>query len=197
MPLTKIINLSLNTGKFHDGWKSAIVRPLIKSFPKGTIKTNYRPVRNLSFISKIVEKCTLEQCIQHCNNYELLPSYQSAYRKFHGSETSLVKLVNDLLWAMENQQVTSVVILDLSAAFNTIDHELLFQVLHHRFQISGSTLKWYTTYLRPRRFRVCINGCYLSETNAFQCTPRINTGCLSVHCLCIHHYQSDTKLTST
>ena len=101
--LTKIINLSLNMGESQDGWKSAVVRSLIKSLPKSTIKTNYRPVSNLSFISKIVEKCTLEQCIQHCNNYELLPSYQSAYRKFHGCETSLVKLVNALLWAMENQ----------------------------------------------------------------------------------------------
>ena len=59
--LTKIIHLSLNTGKFHDGWKSVAVRPLIKSLPKSTIKTNYRPVSNLSFISKIVEKCTSEQ----------------------------------------------------------------------------------------------------------------------------------------
>ena len=131
--LTKIINLSLNTGEFHDGWKSAIVRPLIKSLSKGTIKTNYRPVSNLSFISKIVEKCTLEQFTWHCNKYDLLPSYHSAYRKFHGCETSLVKLVNDLLWAMENKQVTSVVILDLTAAFDTIDHELILHILHNRF----------------------------------------------------------------
>ena len=107
--LTKIVNLSLNTGEFHDGWKSAIVRPIIKSLPKATIKTNYRPVSNLFFISTIVEKCTLEQFSQHSNNYDLLPSYQSAYRKFHDCETSLVKLVNDLLWAMEKKQGTSVV----------------------------------------------------------------------------------------
>ena len=101
--------------------------------------------------------------MQHCNNYDLLPSYQSAYRKFHGCETSLVKLVNDLLWAMEHQQVSSAVILDLSATFDTTDQELLLQVLHNKFGISGSALKWYTTYIRPRRFRVCINGHYSSE----------------------------------
>ena len=56
----------------------------------------------MSFISKIVEKCTLEQFTQHCNNYDLLTSYQSAYRKFHGCETSLVKLLNELLWAIKN-----------------------------------------------------------------------------------------------
>ena len=54
--LTKIINLSPDTGKFHEGWKSGVVRPLIKSLQKGTIKTKYRPVNNLSFISKIVKK---------------------------------------------------------------------------------------------------------------------------------------------
>ena len=62
-----------------------------------------------------------------------------------------------------NQQVMSVVILDLSATFDTTDHKLLLQVLHSRFEISGSALEWYTTYLEPRRFRVCINGHYPSE----------------------------------
>ena len=58
---------------------------------------------------------------------------------------------------MRNIHAKSVVILDLSAVFNTIDHELLLQVLHNRFGISGSALKWYATYLRPRRFRIYIN----------------------------------------
>ena len=62
---------------------------------------------------KIVEKCILEQFTQHCNDYDLLPPCQSAYQKFHSCETSLVKLINDLLCTMENQQVASVVILDL------------------------------------------------------------------------------------
>ena len=73
--LTKIINLSLNTGKSHDGWRLAVVRSLTKSLPKGTSKMNYRPVINLSVISKIVEKCTLEIFTQHCYNYDLPPSY--------------------------------------------------------------------------------------------------------------------------
>ena len=121
--LIKIINLSLNTGKFHDGWKLPVVRPIIKSIPKCTIKTNYRPVSNLSFISKIVKNCTLEQFTQHCNNYDLLLSYQYTNRKFYGCETSLVKLVNDLLWAMENEKVISVFKINLSAIFDTTDHE--------------------------------------------------------------------------
>ena len=100
--LTKIINLSLNKGKFHEGWKSAVVRPLIKSLKKKELKKHYSPVSNLSFISKIVIKCTLEQFMQHCNDCDLLPSYHSAYQKFHSCKTSLVKLINDILWTMEN-----------------------------------------------------------------------------------------------
>ena len=76
-------------------------------------------------MSKIAEKVTLTQFTKHCDENKLLPAYQSAYRKNHSCETSLVKLVDNLLCAMEEQLVTIVVILDLSAAFNTIDHDLL------------------------------------------------------------------------
>ena len=144
----------------------------MKSLQEDTIKTNYRPVSNLSFICKIVKKCTLEQSIHDCYNYGLLSSYQSAYWKFYSHETSLMKLINELLWAMENHQVTSVVILDLSAAFNTVDHKLLLHVQTKRFGISGSTLKWYSAYLKLRTFRVCINGCYSSEKTMHFSVPQ-------------------------
>ena len=101
--LTKVVNLSLSSGHFFEDWKLAIVRPLIKSLKKGTEKSNYRPVSNLQFISKIVKKCTLNQVTDHCNKHNLLPEYQSAYRKHYSCETSLLKLVNDTLWAMENK----------------------------------------------------------------------------------------------
>ena len=64
---------------------------------------------------------------------------------------------------MENQWVTSVVTLDLSAAFDTADCELLLQVLHKKFGISDSATKWNSAYLKPKWFRVCINGCYSPE----------------------------------
>ena len=104
----------------------------------GTDETNYRPVSNLGFISKIGEKVTLEQFTKHCNRNSLLPEYQSAYRKNHSCKTSPIKLVNDILWGMEKQLVTAVVILDLSAAFNVVDHDLLLEVLEKQFGITGS-----------------------------------------------------------
>ena len=126
--ITKVINLSLSIGNFFEDWKLAIVRPLTKSIKKGTEKSNYRPVNNLQFISKVIEKCTLNQLTEHCNKYNLLPEYQSAYRKYYSCETSLLKLVNYALWTMENKLITAVTVMDLSMAFDTLSHELLLTV---------------------------------------------------------------------
>ena len=156
--LTHIVNKSLAQGEFYTNWKEALVKPLVKNRKLGKTLTNYRPVSNLQFISKIVEKVTLDQFTQHCNRNSLLPNYQSAYRQHRSCETSLVKLVNDILWAMEKQLVTVVVILDLSAAFDTVDHDLLLEVLESRFGIVGTARKWYTSYLKPRSFKVSIRG---------------------------------------
>ena len=163
--LTYIVNKSLAQGEFYTNWKEALVKPLVKNRILGTTLTNYRPVSNLQFISKIVEKVTLDQFTQHCNRNSLLLNYQSAYRQHHSCETSLVKLVNDILWAMEKQLVTVVVILDLSAAFDTVDHDLLLEVLESRFGIVGTARKWYTSYLKPRSFKVSIRVLHLSLYN--------------------------------
>ena len=97
LAITTIINLSLDRGEFCANWKTAVIKPLIKSKQKGIIKSNYQPVNNLSFISKVVEKCTLGQFNKHCDGYDLLPKYQFAYRKYYSCETSLLKLINDIL----------------------------------------------------------------------------------------------------
>ena len=108
----------------------------MKQVSAGTVKMNYRPVSNLAFISKIVEKVALEQFTEHYSKSSLLSGYQSVYRKHHSCETSLVKLVNGILWEMENQSVTVVVILDLSAACGTVDQYLLLEVLEKQFGIT-------------------------------------------------------------
>ena len=95
--LTHVINSSLLSGQVPDIFKSAIVRPLIKkvSLDKNTLK-NYRPVSNLSFISKLLEKVVLDQLLAYLSENNLLNSHQSAYRQGHSCETALLKIVNDL-----------------------------------------------------------------------------------------------------
>ena len=99
---------------------------------------------------------------KHCREHHLLPDFQSAYRKGYSTETSLIKMTNDILWSMERKQVTAVIVLDMSAAFDTVDHDLLLDILHKRFGITETALQWYQSYLRPRGMRVCINEAYLS-----------------------------------
>ena len=162
---TKIVNISLTEGIFSDKWKVAIVRPLLKKAGPVLINKNYQPVSNLFFLSKLMEKCALTQFNAHCDQYNLLPDFQSAYHKGYSNETSLIKLTNDILWGIENQEITMVVLLDLSAAFDTVDHDFLLSIFRNRFGITDIALNWYNTYLQPRQMKVCGNNSYSEELN--------------------------------
>ena len=158
--LTKIVNLSLSTGTFVQNWKNAVVRPLLKKKGLDLIYKNYRPVSNLQFISKLVEKAVLAQFIHHCDTYNLLPAYQSAYRSGFSCETSVLYLLDKALWAMETQCVLPCVMLDLCAAFDTVDHDIFLEIMEKRFGIKGLALSWFESYLRPRSFKVCVGNNY-------------------------------------
>ena len=120
--ITSLVNISLRDGVFASRWNTATIRPLLKKPTLDLISSSYCPVSNLSFLSKLLEKCAMDCVNEHCNLYKLLPNYQLAYCSGYSCETAIVKLVNDLLWAMENQQVAAVRALDLSAAFDMVDH---------------------------------------------------------------------------
>ena len=130
--ITRIVNLSLNRGQFANTWKTAIIRPLLKKLGLEIIQSSYRPISNLSFVSKLMEKCFLDQFLKHCKHQKLLPDYQLAYRKNYSTETAIIKLSDDLLWAMEQQLVSFFIAIDLSAAFDTVDHNVLLSVLENK-----------------------------------------------------------------
>ena len=117
--ITEIVNMSVLTGLVPDNWKTALVVPLLKKPGLDLVLKNFHPVSNLPFISKVAEKAVLQQLLHHCENHAPLPKFQSGFRKFHSTETALLKVQNDILLRMDNKEVTLLVLLDLSAAFDT------------------------------------------------------------------------------
>ena len=90
--------------------------------------------------------------------HDIFPTLQSAYQQHHSTETALLKVKNDILMNMENQQITLLVLLDLSATFDTVDHRILSDRLRTDFGISGTALNWTVSYLSNRSQRVSIEG---------------------------------------
>ncbi len=156
--LTKMVNTSLQTGIFPEEWKTALVIPLIKKLGLDVLFPNYRPVSNLAFVSKLTERAVVVQSTNHTAVNCPLPVCTSAYRTGHSTESALLKVQSDILTSMENQEVTLLVLIDLSAAFDTIDSAILLDVLESRFGISDTALKWFESYLTDRSQRVNIGG---------------------------------------
>ena len=132
--LTDLINTSLKQGTFPMELKKALLQPLLK---KATldfmIKNNFRPISSLAFSGKLMEHIVANQIISHLNQHNLMEEKQSAYRKFHSTETTLLKVKTDIIKAMDNQEITCLVLLDLLAAFDTIDHIILLNTLETTF----------------------------------------------------------------
>ena len=156
--ITEIINTSLKIGIMPDILKHALIKPLLKKLDLELIHKNYRPVSNLSFLSKLIEGAVIKQYAAHLDRNGLHDPHQSAYKKHHSTETLLTKVKNDIHMKMDNGQVVMLVLLDLSAAFDTIDHNILLNRLEKRFGVTGDALKWFKSYLTGRTQSVIING---------------------------------------
>ena len=146
--ITKLVNFSLSEGLVLDGFKKAVVSPLIKkaSLPVEDLK-NYSPVSGLSFISKLVECVVAKQLVDHIHRHDLDNSYQSAYKPGHSTETALLSIKNDIHLSLSQGEATALVLLDLSAAYDTFDHSTLLGCLLDWFSVGGSALKWFCSYL--------------------------------------------------
>jgi len=131
--------------------KHAVVRPRLKkqNLDPDDVKS-YRPVSNLSYLSKLIERSVAKRLTVHLEANKLLPPRQSAYRQFHSTETTVIGLHNDLIRAADDGCVTALVLLDLSSAFDTVDHDILVRVLHERFGIRGTALQWFESYIANR-----------------------------------------------
>ena len=138
--------------------KRSIVRPLLKKIgaDPNDLK-NYRPVSNLTFVSKVLEKVVLKQILEHIELNDLQAVFQSAYKKYHSTETALLKVFTDFLDSFDDGKIGFLNLLDLSAAFDTIDHEILLERLENCFGIKGVALDWIKSYLSDRSYVVKVD----------------------------------------
>ena len=146
--LTVLINFSLENGLFQDKLKEAFLRMLLlKKINLDPIKRNYRLISNLAFVGKLIECITSKQIISHIKKHNLMEKNQSVYQEYHSTETTLIKVKSSILNAMDNQEVTCLVLPDLSAAFNKMDHGILLNRLNSMFGIEGIVLKWIESHI--------------------------------------------------
>ena len=140
-PLTDIVNLSLQGAAVSAATKRAIVTPLIKkvTLDPDNFK-NYRPVSNLNFVSKVVEKVVAKILLAHIQQNQLCSRFQSSYRAYDSTETALLRVHNDISSALHKKCMVVLVLLDFSAAFDTIDHNILLSRLQSHFEITGNAL---------------------------------------------------------
>jgi hypothetical protein len=210
--VTKIINLSLESGVMPDHFKRAVVTPILKKpgLDANELK-HYRPVSNLPFISKILEKVVLIQLQNHlyCNN--LVEEKQSAYRKNHSCETAVLSVLEDLLVNADDRLVSLVALLDLSAAFDTLDHDILLKRLEITFGIKGVVLDWFKSYVSGRTCSVLVGSSKSPPASLEFGVPQGSvlgpilftlyaqplSDVIQAHQVSYHKYADDTKLSKS
>ena len=158
----EIINLSLEIGSM-ESLKGAVILPLLKELGS-TIDTNnfknYRPVSNLMFISKLAERIVEKMLDQHMAQNNLMIDKQYGYKKAHSTEMLLLKVVNDLFQSFDKNILSVVILLDLSVAFDTVDHLKLLEILHKEIGVTSVALKWFKSFLTNWTQKVKIGSTY-------------------------------------
>ncbi|XP_062400145.1 uncharacterized protein LOC134089717 [Sardina pilchardus] len=170
--ITSILTTSLLSGTVPSAFKTAIVRPTLKKPGLDSNNfNNYRPISNLPFLSKVLEKIVATQLQDHLKDNDLFEPFQSGFRPMHSTETAMVKITNDLLCAADDGLISILILLDLSAAFDTISHHVLLERLAN-IGVRGSAHQWFTSYLSGRTQCVQMMSCKSESTAVTRGVPQ-------------------------
>lgn len=165
------VNVSIENKVFPETEKLAIVKPIIKGKLDSQCLSSYRPVSNLTFLSKIIEKVILNQLLEHLQTVEALPDNQSAYKRLYSTETALCSVVNKFLLLMYEGKCGILILLDLSAAFDTVVHSLLLADCK-AIGIDEDALDYLRSYLENRTYCVQIGKSFLSTKPLMRGVPQ-------------------------
>ena len=157
-PLTHLINLSLIQGKFPDSLKVAKVVPVFKQ-GSHMLCTNYRPISVLPALSKIFEKCVLNQLMFYITFHDIFAPNQYGFRSGKNTTDCLVDLLEQINKSIDNGEFAVTLFLDLSKAFDTVNHSILLSKLSY-YGIIGLENLWFKSYLQQRRQTVYVNGVF-------------------------------------
>ena len=170
--------------------------------------SNYRPISNLPFLSKLLERVVADRLLDHIEHLNFGKTFQSAYKLHHSTESALIHIQSDISDALNKNCGIMLTMIDLSAAFDTVDHTIFIKLLHDRFAVRGTALDWFRSYLSERQF--CMKfGSVRSEPHALDCG--IPQGCvigpiifnmyiipleriIHRHNLCYHKYADDMEI---
>ena len=156
--LTKLFNVSLTEGDFPMEWKKANVYPVFKS-GNPCLRTNYRPISVLSVIAKVFETIVHQQVTSYFISNDLFTKAQSGFRSGHSTQDVLLRVTEDWKLALDADDLVGIMFIDLSKAFDSIDHSLLIAKLF-AYGFDGISLRWFTNYLSNRRQRVVLDHVY-------------------------------------
>ena len=153
--LVALFNRSMSPGIVPSAFKEAYITPLLKKpdLDPADVKS-YPPISNLSMLSKLLERLVARQLLDYLTASKLLPELQSASRACHSTETAVLKVLGDILRAVDSGDLACLTLLDLSAAFDTVDHETLLRRLKESYGLHGNVLSWLTSYLGRHRPKV-------------------------------------------
>ena len=184
-----LVNTSTRCSTLPAQHKRAVIWPRIKKQGlHASDPGNYRPISNLSFISKFIERVIHRQLSTYAESNSLLPSTQSGFRRSHSTETAVIKVYNDVVLALDSGLQTALLLLDFSAAFDCVDHDLLTLVLKTCFGITSSALDWIKSFLSNRTHFIRIgNNTSKLFRRQVRCTTGFNPGSTSFHFLHDQH----------
>ena len=160
--LTCLCNVSLQEGRLPSSQTTAIVTPALQKHRlDSTGMKNYRPISNLSFMSKVIERIVVRQLSQYLDANGLLPKLQSGFRRHHSMESALLRVLSDRFSSVNNERISLLALLDISAAFDTTDHAILLDRLSISFGITGSAFEWMHSSIVSRKQTVHYCGSVL------------------------------------